>query len=217
MKRPFFIIFILISVIAAAQNNNANPVFMLKPSIGLNGCQIHGDSYDGYNKLGLFAGIAVNGRISDKASFELGFYFSQKGAKHNPKPDKGDYTYLRVNLNYIDLPLSFRYNFTPKYFFTVGPSIAYLINDDVNYNYSSQNSSYTFNKLEVGVNAGVGRKLGNKWFVELRTSNSVTPVLTYGRVANLVFYPNPVARFFNKGLYNNILTLFVSYKLDLKK
>jgi len=215
MVRPLFFIFIFTCLFARAQTDPA--VFTLKPSLGINGCQIHGDNYSGYDKFGVFGGIAVNARINDRASFELGFYFSQKGSRHNQDPDKGDFSYYRVNLNYIDLPLSFRYNLNKTYFGTLGPSISYLVSYSEDTERGNWNGAYPFNKFEVGLNAGLGRKLGNKFFVEVRTSNSITPIRSYGVLANRVFYPNAVARFFNKGLYNNILTIFVSYKLDFKK
>jgi hypothetical protein len=197
--------------------DNRNNVFTLKPALGLNGCQIHGDSYSGYDKLGLFAGIGINARINERTSFELGFYFSQKGSRHNPNPKIGDYTYYRVNLNYIDLPLSLRYEVNTKYFVTLGPSIAYLFSFNENINYTDVSYLYTFNKLETGLNIGLGRKIANKFYVEVRCSNSILPIRNYGITGNLIPYTNAVARFFNKGLYNNILTFFVAYKLDFSK
>lgn len=213
MMRPLFFIAMFACFFAGAQTIS-DPVFILKPSLGLNGCQVHGDTYSGYDKIGFFAGIAVNGRLSKKSSLELGFYFSQKGSRHIPKPDKGDFNYYRLNLNYIDLPLSFRYQLNKAYFITAGPSIAYLINHKENIDYIDRTGMYKYNKFELGINAGLGRKLGNKFFVEIRTSNSITPIRTF---FNPVYYPNAVARFFNKGFYNNILTLLVTYKLDFTK
>ena len=210
------LILLLFSFCSIAQNNTGG-VFTLKPALGFNACQVHGDSYDGYNKPGLFAGAAVNARINAKASLELGFYFSQKGARHNPNVDKGDYSYYRLNLNYIDMPVLFHYMVNPKYFITLGPSLAYLVSYKENINYTDRTGQYHFNKTEIGVNVGLGRKIKNNFFIEVRSSNSITAIRSYGVVANLVFFPNPVARFFNKGFYNNILTLLVSYKLDFKK
>ncbi len=177
-------------------------------------CQIHGDNASGYHKLGLFAGTAINARLNDRFSLELGFYFSQKGSRRNPTKD--DPTYFRIHLNYLDMPLSLRIAANQKYFITLGPSIAYLISSSVNYNYADYSDRNKFNSYEVGLNIGLGRKVSSKLDVEVRCSNSITPVLSYG-VASTVFYPNPVARFFNKGLYSNMLTVLLSYKLDLKK
>ena len=208
------LILLFISIKLFSQNNS---VFTLKPSLGLNGCQIHGDTYSGYNKVGVFGGIAVNARLKNKASLELGFYFSQKGARHNSNPGKGDFSFYHVTLNYIDLPLLFRFNVNPRYFITLGPSVAYLVSYKENINYTDYTGQYHFNNFETGVNIGLGRKIKEKFTIEVRCSNSITPIRDYGTIANLVFYPNPVARFFNKGLYNNILTLMVSYTIDLKK
>src|SRR5688572_16941267 len=97
-------ILLLVAGILRSQDNNSG-VFSLKPSVGVNGCQIHGDSYSGYDKVGLFGGIAVNSRLkNERTSLELGFYFSQKGSRHNPT--KNDPSFYRLHLNYLDLPFS---------------------------------------------------------------------------------------------------------------
>lgn len=204
-------------VLRATSQTENNGVFALKPTIGINACQIHGDSYSGYDKAGLFGGIAVNARLTKKTSIEAGFYFSQKGARHNQNPEKNDYSFYRVNLNYIDLPLSLKYYLNKDYFITLGPSVAYLADYREETELGDWTGVYPFEKFEYGVNFGIGKKIKEKFFVEVRTSNSFAPIRSYGVIANQVFYPNAVARFFNKGLYNNVLTFFLSYKLDLKK
>lgn len=214
----FTIILVLFfSLSLKSQNATQQNVFTLKPSLGFNGCQIHGDNYSGYDKFGMLLGVAVNARLKEKSSLELGFYFSQKGSRHNPNPDKGDFSFYRVNLNYIDMPLSFRYILNPKFFITLSPSVAYLINYYENIDYVNYTGTYTFNKFEVGLNAGLGMHLKNNFSVEVRFCNSITPIRSYGIAATGIYYPNPIARFFNKGLYNNILSVLVSYQLDWAK
>ena len=200
----------------SAQDKGQN-VFSLKPSFGINGCQIHGDNYSGYDKFGVLLGTAINARINERGSFELGFYFSQKGSRHNPNPKNNDYSFYRVNLNYLDMPLSFRYMVNERYFITLGPSVAYLISYREETERGDWTGMYPFNKFEAGVNFGLGAKIQDKFSVELRSSNSVTPVRSYGMLANQVWYPNAVARFFNKGLYSNLLSLFITYHFDLNK
>ena len=214
--RNFFLIFLLFSIELNAQKSS-DDVFTLKPSLGFNGCQIHGDNYSGYDKFGVFGGLSINARLNNKASLELGFYFSQKGARHNQNPAKGDYTFYRVNLNYIDLPLLFKYHVNPIYFITGGPSIAYLINYQEDNEVGNWDGAYPFQKFEYGINVGLGRKIKDNFFVEVRSSNSIVAIRPYGILATQVFYPNVIARFFNAGLYNNILTLVVSYKINFKK
>lgn len=188
-------------------------VFSLEPALGLSGCQVHGDSFSGYDKLGFFTGAAVTGSINPKASFQIGFYFSQKGARHNPNPKNGDYNFYRLNMNYLDIPVLLRYNVNDRYFLTGGPSFAYLINYREESNFLNNNG--VFQKFEVGVNVGIGRYLQYNWLIEVRTSNSVTAVRRFGIPSNF-YYPNAVARFFNKGFYNNIITFIVAYRLNFK-
>jgi hypothetical protein len=188
-------------------------VFSLEPAYGLSGCQVHGDSFSGYDKLGIFTGAAVIGTLSAKTSFQLGFFFSQKGARHNPNPKNNDYNYYRLNLNYLELPLFLRYNVNDRYFLSAGPSFAYLINYKEDSNFLNTNG--IFRNYEVGVNAGIGRYLQANWLIEVRTSNSITAVRKFGIPSNF-YYPNPVARFFNKGFYNNIITFLVAYRMNFK-
>ncbi|MDX2173651.1 MAG: porin family protein [Bacteroidota bacterium] len=214
--RNIFFIFLFFSIALKSQNNS-DEVFTLRPSLGFNGCQIHGDNYSGYDKFGVFGGISVNAKLNTKASLELGFYFSQKGSRHNQNPVKGDYSFYRVNLNYIDLPLMFKYQVNSIYFLSAGPSVAYLVNYQEDNEVGNWNGVYPFEKFEYGINVGLGRKIKDNFFVEVRSSNSISAIRPYGVLATQVFYPNAVARFFNAGLYNNILTLVVSYKINTKK
>jgi hypothetical protein len=192
-------------------------VFSLKPSAGLNACQIHGDSYSGFNKAGVFAGFAVNAKMNKRASLEMGSYYSQKGARHKQNPEKGDYSYYFVNLNYVDVPLTFHYFLNKDYFFTGGPSLALLINYKEIVNGSDYSGAYPFSLTDVGINAGLGKKIREKFYVEVRSSNSISPIRSYGVLATKVFYPNPIAQAFNKGLYNNIITFILSYKFTIKR
>lgn len=167
----------------------------------------------------MFAGFAVNAEISAISNFELGFYFSQKGARHNSNPNKGDYSSYYLNLNYLDMPLLYRLNAGKRWFLTLGPSVGYLISyKEVidGSNMTGQPGGNDFEKFEVSVNAGLGARLKSGLEMELRTTNSILPVHNYGVGHSNVYYPNPIAQMFNEGFYNNILTLFISYKFNAR-
>ena len=178
---------------------------------------MHGDNYGGFHKVGALGGVAVNAKFNSRTSIDIGFFFSQKGARHNPNPTKGDFAAYRLNLNYIDIPVLLRYQANPTYFITLGPSVAYLINYTEEINYINYTGAYPFNKFEYAANFGLGRKIKDKYCVEVRSSNSVTPIRGFGAFTNSVFFPNQAARFFNRGFYNIILTLMFSYNIDIKK
>jgi hypothetical protein len=217
IKRFIFCSLLFISSTPFYSQDPPEGVFSLKPSAGLNACQVHGDSYSGFNKAGVFAGFAVNARLTKRASLEMGFYYSQKGARHKQNPEKGDYSYYFVNLNYVDVPLTFHYFLNKDYFFTAGPSLALLISYKEIVNGSDYSGVYPFSLTEVGINVGLGKKIKEKFYVEVRSSNSISPIRSYGVLATKVFYPNPIAQAFNKGLYNNIITFILSYKFNIKK
>lgn len=198
-------------------SQNTDNVFSFKPFVGLNACQIHGDNASGYHQPGINGGIIVNSYLNKKTSLDIGFMFSQKGARKNQNVDKGDYDFFSITLNYIELPVLLNYKVNNPYFITVGPSIAYLAGYKEYYNGINWSGVYPFNKFEYNVNFGLGRKIKNNWLVEVRTTNSFMPIRNYGTIANHVFFPNPLARFFNKGLYNNILSAFIIYHIKIKK
>jgi hypothetical protein len=193
-------------------------IFSLKPGAGITACQIHGDSYNGFNKFGVSAGTSVNAILSKKASLDMGFFFIQKGARHNPNFEKGDYTFYRVNLNYLEMPLLLNYKLNKDYFITLGPSAGYLINYQEANEVSDVTGIYPFRKEEWSVNFGLGRSLlKNKMHIEVRSNNSIAAIRPYGVRATTVFFPNPVARYFNKGLYNNILFVLLTYQIKFTK
>lgn len=209
-------IFLLLFVQFKAQQPS---IFSLKGALGINGCQVHGDNYDGYDKGGLFAGLGVNAAFSVMHQAELGFFFSQKGARKNANPDKGDYDSYYLNLNYIDMPLLYRLNLGKRWFITLGPSVAYLISYrevDDGTDVTGTPMGNEFEKFELAVNAGLGARIKGALEVELRSTNSILPVHDYGPGSSNVFYRNPVAQMFNEGFYNNILSLFVSYTFKKK-
>lgn len=191
-------------------------VFSLEPGAGVNACQVHGDSYSGYNKAGVFAGACINAKLTEKKSFLMGFYFSQKGSRHNPNYKAGNYDYYRLNLNYIEVPFMFKYYSHGSYFVTIGPTIAYLINFREDATRSTFSAFGNFRPLEGNVAVGIGRNLSAKFRLEVRCVNSVFPVHKFNGNSR-IYYPNIIARQFYKGLYNNVLSFFVSYTIEPKK
>ena len=215
-----FFVFSFLLLLSAPLFSQTPSVFTLKFNLGINGCQVHGDTYDGYDKGGLYAGLGLNMAFSKVHQAEIGFVFSQKGARKNSNPSKGDYDSYYLNLNYIDMPLLYRLNLNKRWFITLGPSVAYLISYkemDDGTDVTGTPMGNEFNKFELAVNAGLGARIRDGFEVELRSTNSILPVHDYGPGASNVYYQNPIAQLFNEGFYNNILTLFVSYTIKKKE
>jgi hypothetical protein len=210
-KGRFFMFFLLIPALYMAQRS----VFSIKPSLGFTACQVHGDSYSGFNKLGLMGGVYINAALKEKTSLEFGIIFIQKGAKHNQNPEKFDYRYYYLNLNYVEVPLILRYQPKSRFFLTVGASAGYLISYYEG-NESGNITGYSpFKSFEYSVNAGLGIQINPKWSFEMRSNNSFVTIRPWGVTSN-VFYNNFIGQTFNKGLYNNIIEVFLSYKITPK-
>ena len=173
--------------------------------------QVHGDAYSGFHKLGFMTGLGVETSFTESERINLSLVFMQKGAQKNPNLTKGDISAYYLNLNYLEAPLLFSY-VHKKYILELGVAAAYLIN----YYEADQQMIYTgvypFEKFDYSVKAGLGRQLNEKWIIHFRSSNSFITTRP-NRIKQAVYYNNIIARTFNKGYYNNILELTLSYKI----
>ncbi len=206
------VIYLLFFSVTLFSQPNSKTVFSLKPSLGISGTQIHGDSYDGYNKLGFTAGFVLNAALSKKSSLELGFLYATKGSKHNPS--NTDPSYYLLHVRYIEMPLYWHFFLLPKYFFTLGVYGGYFINYYENQGNTDVTGWYDYNKFDMGLVTGLGRKITEDLHVELRFTNSLIPIRT---INSNTYYDNPIARFFDKGYYNNVVVFMLAYKLNLTK
>lgn len=188
--------------------------FTLKPSVGITACQVHGDNYSGYNKVGVVAGLYVNAALKERTSLEFGIIFIQKGARKNQNPDKFDYRYYYLNLNYVEVPLLLRWQ-PNKFFFTLGGSYAYLINYYEASEIGELTGMHPFRSTEYSLNTGLGMMMTPKIAVEVRFNNSVVNIRPF--TGFRPYYNNPLARYFNKGSYNNIIQIAFTYKITSKK
>lgn len=212
LKAILLIFFLLPISIFCQEKKNA---FNLLLTAGVSPAQVHGDPYNGYNKLGAMGGLGIETVFSEKSSVNLSFLFIQKGAQKNPKPDKGDYSAYYLNLNYLEVPLLYTYT-QKKILIDIGISAAYLIN----YYEADQNMVYTgvypFQKFDYSVKIGLGYNINPKWFVNFRTSNSFITTRP-NRTKQAIYYNNILARTFNKGYYNNILEFTLGYRIKTTK
>ena len=81
---------------------------------GINATQVFGDSYSGPNKAGLYLGVFVNRYFSKRSSVQLELDYIQKGSRKNPDGSTGDYDTYLLRLNYIELPVLYKYDFAEK-------------------------------------------------------------------------------------------------------
>ena len=197
-----------------AQQQNTK-TFNLLINAGITACQVHGDSYNGFHKLGGLGGVGVEYTVSEKFAPSLSIQFIQKGAQHNPNPTKGDLKAYYLNLNYVEVPLLLTYK-QQRFLFDIGVSAGYLISYYEGTELGNITGYSPFRKMEYSVKAGLGYQLTDKLYANVRSSNSFITIRPY-QVPGQIYYNNFIARKFNKGLYNNILEITLGYKIKPKK
>jgi hypothetical protein len=204
MKNNFFILLIICFCLNLIAQDNENR-FRLILSGGISGTQVDGDTYSGYNKIGTNAGIYINRKTGENTENMFGITYIQKGSRSNSTIQNPNYYLLK--LNYLEVPFLFIYNHKSKYRFEVGLSGAYLFSD---YEENGMIGAYkgSLKKLDVCYNMGAGYKLNDKTYINLRYSYSLLPIREYNRN---VYLGNFWQRIFNRGLYNNCISISINY------
>lgn len=187
------------------------PVF----SAGIVGSQVDGDTYGGYNKMGYFAGIGINRKLSRAVEAEFALTFLQKGARKNYQTDSasiaaGNLTFYLFRLNYVEIPVGFKFNFQKKFKAEVGGAFAYLIQWSEQSQYGYYNI-YVPKNYDISAYIGLGYKIGENMLVNLRAEYSIPPFRPYyGTGVFRGYFP---FNLFTRGLYNNLLIFSLNYKL----
>jgi hypothetical protein len=189
-------------------NVDAQRTFRAGVQAGINGCQIHGDSYSGFNAAGPVAGVSIAVNPDKKLHWLLEFQYAMKGSRKIAYPEKGDYDAFQLRLNYVELPLLVRYQYKDIYF-QAGWSFGVLAKvrewDDF-----GEVPPRDFQRFEHASILGIGYQINEFFAVDMRMVNSMLPIKKF---AVPLYYQNRLQNLFNRGMYNNILGLTVTYRL----
>jgi hypothetical protein len=169
---------------------------------GISTSQVDGDQNAGYNKVGIKAGAFVNRNFSERISTQMELLFIQKGSRRPVNPD--DNTYFVMRLNYIEVPLMLRYQFSKKIIGEAGPSFATLIFSEEVDEVGVIKSRPPFHKFDFDVNAGGYYLLSDSWSFNFRFSYSIVPIRPFDSA-------HPYA-FFDRGQFNNVLAMALFYR-----
>lgn len=195
---------------APAPDETFRPVFFG----GLVGSQVDGDTYAGYTKLGYFAGVGINRKLSRVVEAEFALTFLQKGARKNYQTDSasiaaGNLTFYLFRLDYVEIPIGLKFNYK-KFKAEAGGAFAYLIHWSEQSHLGYYNN-YVPNNYDISAFLGLGYKLNENVLVNLRAEYSVPPFRPYyGAGVYRGYFP---FNLFTRGLYNNLLILSLNYKL----
>ncbi|MBM3436343.1 MAG: PorT family protein [Bacteroidetes bacterium] len=167
---------------------------------GLSTSEISGDRLEGPNKAGVYAGFFVNRYFSNRSSFQMELDFIQKGSRKNP--DSLDFSTYLLRLNYIEIPVHYKYDFHKRGTLEAGLGTGVLI-----YNYEEANElevpdSREFKRIDLSFNIGGYFRITGNLLFNLRYSNSILAVRPHSK--------GQIYRW-NKGQYNEVLSFTFHY------
>lgn len=200
-------IYIFIFLLLISSGISAQQRFKAGVKAGLATTQVDGDTYSGYNKAGFIGGGFVRAELNEKWTAQFEIIYTQKGSKHNANPEKNNFDYYYLGLNYIEVPILFQYH-QKKFMYEFGPGFGYLIKEEEFFNFQNLTGLYPFNKREISFNAGISYTLINNLDINWRYSYSLTPVRAHASGAS---------RWYNPGQMNNVIAFTLTYKFGSAK
>jgi hypothetical protein len=197
LQKLLFLICFIIPCFVFAQSskqdvylNNESTRFFGALVAGANFTQVDGDTYSGYNKVGLNAGAMVYTRLSSIMGGSLEFDYTQKGShgvSSTASAALGSYiSDYRLKLNYVEVPVILHILTNRRLHYEVGASYARLLNSSETL-YSDPGTVidpniFYFRKTDVSFIAGLCYQFYNWWSIEGRYQYSLATIRDQERI-----------------------------------
>lgn len=142
----------LVAVIVVVQVN-AQVAFGAKA--GLNVANLSGDIIDTEALVGFHVGVFAEVELSENFIFQPELIYSSQGAKFS----EGDIS-MDFELNYINLPIMFKYGVADGFYLEAGPQIGFLTSAKV----LGVDIKDEVESIDFGVNLGLSYDISEKFF-----------------------------------------------------
>ncbi|MCQ9639609.1 PorT family protein [Chryseobacterium sp. WG14] len=129
-------------------NTSASSPVRFGAKAGLNISSVSGD--DTKSKAGFYGGVFANIPVAKDFSVQPEVLYSGMGAKADGNSD------LKINLDYIAVPVMFQYNALPNLYLEAGPQFSFLINSKLKYKSESVDAKDAFKTFDFGLGLGAG-------------------------------------------------------------
>jgi len=161
--------------------------------------QLDGDDSAGFNKVGINAGLRGDVYFSEKMQVGMELTFSQRGSRSELGTGPNPASQLKIDLNYIQVPILVRYND-----WYVEDEEFYRVNAFAGFSYGrlisskAQDSKFDgntdlFQKNDVGFHIGVSYLFSNRFGVTVRFNRGVRYV--FNTEVNPLISRNLTARY----------------------
>jgi hypothetical protein len=169
---------------------------------GLAASEISGDRLQGPNKAGFYVGAFVNRYFSPTSSIQMELDFIQKGSRENPDSSNAYHSYL-LRLNYLEMPVHYKYDFIEKATLEAGLSLGVLVQSYEAVDTYEWAAGGSFDTFDLSFNIGLYYTLLENLRINVRYSNSILPVRPHAGGATWRA---------NKGQYNEVLSFVLYYE-----
>jgi hypothetical protein len=185
---------------------------------GLTASEVSGDLSGGPNKLGWFASVYTDISFSPHTYWQLELMYIQKGSRefNDPEtPEEGIYRDYRLNLQYVEVPVVFKFDFsvferlpyadwlTGEIGLSVSRVVGhYETNDEGAENTDLMALERPFHAGELNVLAGFYFPVSDNLNVHFRYTQGVTPLRPHA---------GGTRTWYNRGQYNSVWLIGLAY------
>ncbi len=145
----------------------------------------------------------MNLEASERSTVQMELYFIQKGSRRSADYANEDYESYLLRLNYIELPLLYRFSFG-WFALEAGPSVGFLVSGYEERN-GEEIKADDFSTATFQLNFGAVFTIAQNWKINIRTNNSFTNLRNQT-------YTGHVSRFWTHGQFNDVLQFTVAYQ-----
>jgi len=179
---------------------------------GLTASQVDGDSYAGYNKPGIQAGIFISADLLPWLAARMEIKYTSRGAR-NPANDDNTGSYL-LRLQYIDIPIMASLKYKKIGAFELGLIPGYLFKATGEDDAGKLPEEYLvdFHKFDLGLLIGADINITKKIAINFRYSYSIFSIRDLDSAGSYYSWFGKIFGY-SKGDFNNYLTLGITYSI----
>ena len=145
--------------------------------LGIATSQVSGDDLAGFNKPGFWGGGFTDFRFTPKSTIQLELSFIQKGSRMAPTVDNNN-QYFLIGLNYVEMPLLYRWYGIRNMSIEIGPQIGFLVSSVEENQFGEILGKPPFKSFEFSGAVGLSYFFlpSKKLEVNARYANSILPI-----------------------------------------
>lgn len=170
---------------------------------GMTASQVDGDTYGGFNKIGLTAGGYITKKINRNANWKAELRYIQKGAYSGPSEQ--NLTLFKLIIHYVEIPIMYQYKIHPQIIIDAGisPDIYLFHREESEYGDDPPDDSEPYHRFGLNGNIGVYYTLKENIMIGARSSYSMIPMRDHA--GSVIRY------WWDRGQHNNVIGFTIYY------